>query len=218
MPFGGVQWYIYITASKHHPARAVLESDTAHADHFSRRTLKMFRLSRTLYGCLAIFLCLLLLPDQATAQLPDFSGKWAFNASKSELPTGGGGARPGGQMRTPSDLTITQEENVINITQMVPTREGEQEWTQTLTVDGESHETQDQRGNPAPTTATWKDGKLVVEQTMTFSRGGGEPMTRTTTWTYSLQEDGKVLVRETQMRGRGGGEAMTIKYAYDKKE
>jgi len=178
----------------------------------------MFRLSRTLYGCLAIFLCLLLLPDQATAQLPDFSGKWAFNASKSELPTGGG-ARPGGQMRTPSDLTITQEENVIKITQMAPTREGgEQEQTQTLTVDGQPHETQDARGRPATITATWKDGKLVVEETRTFSRGGGEPMTITTTETYSLQEDGKALVRETQMRGRGGGEAITIKYAYDKKE
>ncbi len=177
----------------------------------------MFRLSRTLYGCLAIFLCLLLLPDPATAQLPDFSGKWAFNASKSELPTGGMGARPGGRMRTPSDLTITQEENVINITRMVQTMEGEQEQTQTLTVDGKPHETQDLRGNPVTTTATWKDGKLVVEQTMTFSRGG-EEMTRTTTQTYSLQEDGKVLVNERQMRGRGGGEAMTIKYAYDKKE
>lgn len=171
----------------------------------------MSRLTRTFFCTLSLLLCILLLPNLALAQNPDLSGTWVYNQELSQQPeTGGRGMRRG----TPSDMTIKKDGENILIETTRPTREGGQQTsTQTIIPDGKAHETEGRMG-PESSTATWKEGTLVVESSRTFSRGD-QPMTMTTVVTYKLSDDGKQLTATTSMNTPQG--AMTTKAVYDKK-
>ena len=170
----------------------------------------MVRSTRFIFAPVAFLLCILLIPNHASAQT-DFSGTWAFNQSKSEQPTGGGGGRGGMMGGGNSDLTITQDGNTITIKSMRQGREGAQEVTNTYVADGEPHEVQSGRGS-STVTAGWKEGVLIV-----ISSRSMQQRSFTTTTLYALQAEGKELVVTREMPAMGNRAASTMKSVYDKK-
>ncbi len=167
-------------------------------------------------GLLSVLLLVVSLPLLAGAQNPNFAGTWTLNQAESNLGAGGGGGG-GRMMGSPAaSMTIAQTGNKITITTQRAGRDGTtREMVEEINADGQAHTVEGARGGPTTTTASWKDGKLVVVSKSSFSRGGGEPVEMTTTTTYSLA--GGKLVVETTRPGMQGGAATTTKAVYDKK-
>ena len=165
-------------------------------------------------GCRAGLLALLVmaLPELVAAQNPDFTGTWKYNESESVLPDfgggGGGGGRGGGF--TPSQLTITQQEDEVTITRPDTGGRGMMGGggPQVYKVDDEPHEVEMGMGT-STYVASWKEGKLVVVTEMSFGDRGG--MVSTTT--YSLSEDGQKLTQTIEMESPMG--PMTMSLVFD---
>ena len=171
-------------------------------------------------GLIAAVVLVLSLPALAGAQNPNFAGNWALNQAESNLgtpPVGGGGGGRGGMMGGPAaTMSIKHDATKLTITTTMTGRDGNPvERVTEYTTDGKPVTTESQRGGPTTTTATWTSGKLVVVTKSSFAMGGGEPVERITTITYSLA--GGKLVMETVRPGMQGGAAMTTKAVYDKK-
>jgi pectate lyase len=144
------------------------------------------------------------------AQMPNFAGKWTMQADpNAAAPAGGRGGR-GGFGGLGQEVTITQDAKTL--TTVRTTQNGEIKTVYNL--DGsESKNTMSMGGNDIEqvSVAKWTDGKLVITTTMNFNgnarettmsfaldasgnllvsstragRGGGDPVTTTTTYTKS---------------------------------
>ncbi len=162
-------------------------------------------------GLLTALTLVIVLPLMAGAQNPNFAGTWTLNQAESNLGAGGGGG--GGRMMggPAASMTIAQTGDKITITTQRAGRDGStREMVEEINADGQAHTTEGARGGPTTTTASWKDGKLVVTSERSF-----QDRTMTTTTTYSLQ-NGK-LVMESQMPNMREGGTTSIKAVYDKK-
>lgn len=130
----------------------------------------------------------------------DFSGKWTPEAPAAGAPAGGGGGRGGGQQ---GPMTITQTAATLTIERETPngaTKQvfkldgsesvnttGQGESKSKATWDGAKlkvETTRDMGGNTVTSTAVYSidGGKLMVATTQP-GRNGGEPTTRTVTYT-----------------------------------
>lgn len=139
------------------------------------------------------------------AQTPDLSGTWVYNPDKSVLPnTERMGARGGG-----TEIVIKQEGDTITITRQMRTREGTRSMDEVIVADGQPHEQSMGRGT-VTVTASWQEGKLVVERTMPSRRGQGSATTSTTT--YTVRNDGQLLLIDSTDR-----QGDLISRAYDRK-
>ncbi len=148
-----------------------------------------------------------------TAQRADFSGKWTFNESKSEIGALEGQGR-GGFMAF-SGLTVLQDAGKIEIERTRTGRDGQEITTsETLTLDGKENLSENERGS-TKTTATWSgDGQTLtfnVVRTMNFQDQSME-MTSSEIWT--LTDGGKTLTIESTSTTPMGG--MTNTFVYDK--
>lgn len=156
----------------------------------------------------------------------DFSGKWVFNAEKSDLGMqggggggfGGGGGGRGG--RFGGDLTITQDSKMITIVRTRNTPNGETTTTEKITLDGKEskNEIAGFGGNTSTqvSTASWSaDGKSLTIKSKRELNFQGNEMTIESTDVYSLT-DAKTLSVKSTSSGFQGGDPITRTLVYNK--
>jgi len=165
---------------------------------------------------IAVMLAFLCMPLALNAQgsKANFSGKWAFNAEKSEMgQQGQGGGRMGGMGG--GDFTATQDANLLTVERTRQGRDGQtMNITSKYTLDGK--ETVNTMGmGESKSTATWSaDGKsLTIVTKMAFARDG-QSMEFKTTEVWTLNSSSSLTIAST--RNTPNGE-VTTKMAYDKK-
>jgi hypothetical protein len=166
------------------------------------------------FAVLFAFLCMPLALN-AQGSKANFAGKWAFNATKSnmgEAPQGGqgGGMRMGG-----GDFTATQEANLLTVESTRTGQDGQAVTTTSkYTLDGKVSVNTTARGE-SKSTATWSaDGKsLTVVTTRTFERDGQTTEMKTTE-VWSLTNP-TTLSRVSTMTTPNGERKTTM--VYDKK-
>jgi hypothetical protein len=152
--------------------------------------LQVTRNYSMLFIALTIMAALFILPVKTNAQgsKANFSGKWAFNESKSNLGDGQGRG-----FRSASQITVTQEGNNLSVERVRTNQNGEATTTtDKYTMDGKECVNTSGRG-PSKTIVTWSsDGKaLNFAVTRTFERNG-ESTTMKSTEVWSLT-DAKTL-------------------------
>lgn len=138
-------------------------------------------------------------------KMPDFSGSWALDMSKSEMPQMGGmggggrmgGGQPGGGMGAMT-VTIKQTADTLTIDQKM----GEMNRTVAYKLDGSESTNPGMRGGEVKSTSKWDGDKLVTESTQTMSGPNGE-MTIKSKEMRSLASDGTMLVETTRETPRG---------------
>lgn len=162
---------------------------------------------------LTVMLSFLCMPLALNAQgsKANFSGKWAFNAEKSELGDQGGGRMGMGG----GDLTATQEANLLTVERTRQGRDGQTvNTTSKYTLDGKESVNTMGMGE-SKSTANWSaDGKsLTIVTKMSFERDG-QSMEFTTTEVWTLNSPASLTIATT--RTTPNGEVKT-KLAYDKK-
>jgi hypothetical protein len=139
----------------------------------------------------------------------NFTGKWKFNESKSEL---GEGRFRGAA----TQLTVSQNENELQIERLSVRPSGEEfRSTEKLTLDGKECTNVVFGDRERKSTATWsEDGhSLTISSVMIFEREG-EKMTINTTETWNLSDDGNSLTIDyTSTSPRG---ERKNKFVYDK--
>ncbi len=141
----------------------------------------------------------------------DYSGTWAFNKDKSEMPEFGGQGR--GNF-TPPDMVVTQKKNKITVERTMTGRDGEERKMETVyDLSGKTTKEKGRRGNTEHT-AKMKDGILNIESVRAFSRDGMD-MEMVTTSTWTLVDEGKGLLVESVSDTPMGERKM--KSYYDKK-
>jgi hypothetical protein len=162
-----------------------------------------------------IVLAFLCIPSALNAQgsKANFSGKWVFNESKSnmgEAPQGGGQSRGFGG----GDFTAAQETNLLTVESTRPNRDGGTTTsTSKYTLDGKESINSTGRGD-SKSVATWSaDGKsLTIVTTRTFERDGQSTEMKTTeVWSLT---DAKTL-SIVQTMNTPNGERKTTR-VYDK--
>lgn len=164
---------------------------------------------------ITVMLAFLCMPLALNAQgsKADFSGKWAFNAEKSELgQQGQGGGRMG---MGGGDFTATQAASLLTVERTRQGRDGQaMTTTSKYTLDGKESVNTMGMGE-SKSTATWSaDGKsLTIVTKMSFERDG-QSMEFTTTEVWTLASPASLTVATT--RNTPNGEVKT-KMVYDKK-
>jgi hypothetical protein len=148
----------------------------------------------------ALLALALAVPALATAQTPNFSGKWIQDMDKSDQ-GGGGGRGPMG----PQNLTITQTPADLTIERETPN--GAMKTVYKL--DGSPSVNAGGRGGEITSKTVWAGAKLVT----TYSRTMGDN-TMEVTETRSLEADGTLLL-VTLMKGGPNGD-MTRKAVFKK--
>jgi hypothetical protein len=151
----------------------------------------------------------------------NFSGKWAFNESKSTLgqPAGGGGGGQGmrGGMRMgASEMNITQQGNNLSVERTRQGRDGAPTvTTEKFDLAGKATENQ-MMNNTRKSTVTWSADKKVmtISSTMTMNMQG-QTREMTTREIWKLTDGGKALTIET-INNTPNGEMKTTLF-YDKK-
>jgi hypothetical protein len=134
---------------------------------------------------------------------PDFSGSWALDMSKSEMPQMGGMSGrmgpggPGGGMGSMTQA-IKQTADTLTIDQKM----GEMSRTITYKLDGSESTNQGMRGNEVKSTSKWDGDKLVTESTQTMTGPNGETTIKSRE-VRSLAADGTMLVETTRETPRG---------------
>ncbi len=165
---------------------------------------------------LTVLLAFLCMPLAINAQgsKANFSGKWAFNAEKSDMgQQGQGGGRMGGMGG--GDFTATQEANLLTVERTRQGRDGQtMNITSKYTLDGKESVNTMGMGE-SKSTATWSaDGKsLTITTKMAFERDG-QSMEFTTTEVWTLNSPASLTI--VSKRNTPNGE-VTTKMAYDKK-
>jgi len=156
------------------------------------------------------FLCM---PVSLNAQgsKANFSGKWAFNESKSNLgdQSQGGGFRMGG-----GNFTATQDANTLTVESTRTTQDGQtMTTTSKYTLDGKVSINTTGRGE-SKSTATWSaDGKsLTIVTTRTFERDG-QSMEMKTTEVWSLTSPTALSIVRTMNTPNGERKTTSV---YDK--
>ena len=151
---------------------------------------------------LATIVVTLCLAAAASAQTPNFSGKWTLVPDPAA--TGGMGGGLG------QEATITQDAASMTIKRT--TQMGE--FTSTYKLDGsESKNTITIQGNTIDqlSTTKWDGGTLKVDTTMSFD---GNPVQ--VSMKMSLDASGNLLVESTRPDFQGGGAPVTTKATYKK--
>ncbi|MGE5815125.1 MAG: hypothetical protein ACM36C_11605 [Acidobacteriota bacterium] len=128
---------------------------------------------------------------------PDFSGAWALDMSKSEMPQMGGGRGMGGGM---GEMTVTIKQTADTLT--IDQKMGEMSRTVTYKLDGTESTNQGMRGGEVKSTSKWDGDKLVTESTQTVNGPNGE-MTVKSKEVRSLAADGTMVVETTRETPRG---------------
>lgn len=168
----------------------------------------MTRSNRVFCGTLLFLFCLVALPASATAQLPDFSGRWVLNKNRSVPPLTTGQMR-GGMMGVPLHMTITQNGDTLTIESRNELQRGARtEFKQRFAIDGKSWPVETESGEMT-VTAEWKNNTLTITRTIMMEmRGQSRPMTQTEMWQVA-ESDGKigmaVVIKPSQMGATGGG-------------
>ena len=161
------------------------------------------------------FLCMPLAVN-AQGSKANFAGKWALNATKSDMgqpPQGqgqGGGMRMGG-----GDFTATQEANLLTVERTRTGQDGQAVTTKSLyTLDGKVSVNTTARGE-SKSTATWAaDGKsLTILTTRSFERDGQTTEMKTTE-VWSLTNPTTLSVVSTMNTPNGERKTTMV---YDKK-
>ncbi|HOW08918.1 MAG TPA: hypothetical protein PLX08_03855 [Bacteroidales bacterium] len=156
---------------------------------------------------IAAFLCMPLTLS-AQGSRPNFSGKWIFNESKSNL-----GDQPQGGFRMGGgNFTATQDANSLTVESTRNTPDGQtMTTTSKYTLDGKVSVNSTGRGE-SKSTATWSaDGKsLTIVTTRTFERDG-QSMEMKTTEVWSLTSP-KVLSIVRTMNTPNGERKITSVY------
>jgi hypothetical protein len=161
------------------------------------------------------FLCMPLAVN-AQGSKANFAGKWALNATKSDMgqpPQGqgqGGGMRMGG-----GDFTATQEANLLTVERTRTGQDGQAVTTKSLyTLDGKVSVNTTARGE-SKSTATWSaDGKsLTIVTTRTVERDGQTTEMKTTE-VWSLTNPTTLSVASTMNTPNGERKTTMV---YDKK-
>ncbi len=171
------------------------------------------------FTVLFAFLCMPLALN-AQGSKANFAGKWAFNATKSDMgqppqgqgqPPQGGGQRMGGG----GDFTATQEANLLTVESTRTGQDGQAVTTTSkYTLDGKVSVNTTARGE-SKSTATWlADGKsLTIVTTRTFERDGQTTEMKTTeVWSLTTPT---MLSRISTMNTPNGERKTTM--VYDKK-
>ena len=149
-----------------------------------------------------VMLAVILFTAAASAQTPNFTGKWTLVPDPAA--TGGFGGGLG------QEATITQDAASITIKRT--TQMGE--FTSTYKLDGsESKNTLNVQGNAIEqiSKTKWDGGTLKVETSMSFD---GNPVQ--VTMSMSLDPSGNLLVESTRPDFQGGGAPVTTKTTYKK--
>ena len=138
----------------------------------------------------ALLALVLALPALALAQTPNFSGKWAQDMEKSQMPAGGGGGRgPAG----PQSWTYTQ-----SATELVMERETPNGVMKTVyKLDGSPSVNAGGRGGEVTSKSAWEGSKLVTK----YTRPRGENSSDVVETRYM---DGENLVVESVMKTPNG--------------
>jgi hypothetical protein len=155
---------------------------------------------------------MVLFAGAASAQKPDFSGKWAPDAEKTAAANpaqqGGGGnagragGRPGGMGGGPMTIKVDAAGLTVE-------REGQNGMTSVVyKLDG-SEQTITQGQGEAKAKAKWDGSTIIIETTRMMGENS-----MTTKAVYSIE--GEYLVVSTTAPGRQGGEATTRKAYYKK--
>jgi hypothetical protein len=154
----------------------------------------------------------MMIPAMSNAQAgkTDFSGKWKFNESKSQLPQGGGGQGGGMGRMGAGDFSVKQEANLLTVTTSRQNQDGQTVTTDMkYTLDGKETINASQRGD-SKSVAKWSaDGKtltITTSRTMDFN---GETRTMNSTEVWVLT-DPKTLTRTTTRPGMDGAEMKTV--------
>lgn len=148
--------------------------------------MKKNLISKVLSGTVILaFLCMPLALN-AQGSKANFSGKWAFNAQKSNLGESqqGGGRMMGGG----GNFTATQEANLLTVERTRTNQDGQSVTTTSkYTLDGKQSVNTTGRGE-SKSVATWSpDGKtLTILTTRTFERDGqSTEMKSTEVWSLT---------------------------------
>lgn len=155
---------------------------------------------------------LILLASAASAQKPDFAGKWTVDmdkttASNPNMP--GGGGPPGGGMgggrggMAMGPMTVTMDAGTLTTQRETPNGA----MSTTYKLDG-SEQTIAQGQGEAQVKAAWDGNNLVINTTRSFN---GNSMTTKAVWSL----EGDYLVVTTTRPNRDGGE-VTTKVFYKK--
>lgn len=177
---------------------------------------KLFMQVMSLTAIIA-FICMPLSVN-AQGSKANFAGKWAFNATKSDMGQppqggGGGGQRMGGFGG--GDFTAAQEANLLTVERTRTNQDGQTVTTTSkYTLDGKVSVNTTARGE-SKSTATWAaDGKsLTIVTTRTFERDG-QSMEMKSTEVWSLPSPTSLSIVTTM--STPNGERKTTA-AYDKK-
>jgi hypothetical protein len=153
---------------------------------------------------LPLALAAIMVATVASAQNPNFSGKWTLVPNPSAAPGGFGGGGIG------QEAVITQDAASITIKRT--TQMGE--FTSIYKLDGaESKNTLTVQGNTIDqiSKAKWDGGTLKVDTRLTFD---GNPVQ--VSMSMSLDPSGNLLVESTRPDFQGGGGPITTKSTYKK--
>lgn len=163
---------------------------------------------RVFYLQSSLFLALsLLISSVSLAQsVPDFSGTWSYNESKSNL--GEGGFRMISQK-----ITITQNERILALERSFKGQDGEErKTTETYTLDGK------ESVNPVFNTskkskAIWSGDKkyLTVSSEMIFEMNGEKTEIKTVE-IYKLTDENKLLSIDSRSISTRGERKATLVY------
>ena len=146
-----------------------------------------------------------LLAAGVLAQPPDLSGTWKLVPERSQIARAGaraGGQGRGGGAAEAAELRISQESGQITIRWTGSNPRGEREMVMVIIPDGQPHPNTNLAGATVTTTAEWKEGVLVFQQTQTAARQG-QSATWTTEWKYRLGEEGSLIVERTIRAAQG---------------
>ena len=121
------------------------------------------------------------------AQKPNFSGKFNFNESKSNVGDG--------PMRAAYQITVTQDAATLSAERKSKGRDGEDRvQTSKYTLDGKECENQGFRNSVSKSILTWSaDQKSLIINTTTVMDMNGEKMEMKSVETWSISADGATL-------------------------
>lgn len=170
------------------------------------------------FAVLFAFLCMPLAIN-AQGSKANFAGKWALNATKSDMgqaPQGQGQGQGGGmRMGGGGDFTATQEANLLTVERTRTGQDGTPVTTKSVyTLDGKVSVNTTARGE-SKSTATWSaDGKsLTIVTTRTIERDGQSTEIKTTE-VWSLTSPTALSVVSTMNTPNGERKTTMV---YDKK-
>ena len=166
--------------------------------------MKQIRIFQLL--ALSVIISLLAIPSISFAgDLPDFTGEWTLNESKSDL-----GERRG---FAAFKIVVKQEGNTLTIERTRTGRDGEERASsETLSMDGKENINENERGSSTSVVSWSEDGSaLTIKATREFNRQG-ETFEMNSSEVWTLAEDGKILSIQSDISSSRGERSATLVY------